>query len=394
MVIGVSAGAHISEFEEIARTAGAPEGAYSVDVRSPMTEHQATEFLASRLRPLRGGIGFGPPIDGEPRCTVGLIVTWGGIPALMTASHCTQQRWGMDSPAQYLNQPQTTEHVFGPELKDRQGRHCGILDLARCRRADVALYHVSGVDVLTGETTVAHGQIAQPIAFVPGPYGTPGSRIRSPTPLRVVGTLEHPVENDILYRVGWKTGGMVGPVLDTCMDVTVAQNQIWPFDPWATRVVVCQTVAITASDYGDSGGPMFVHLGGDSVLFAGINTGRHDDIPNSSVSSSPRQIRSELFQADFRFYPGEGAPPIATVQISGPTAMRPGNVCMWWATSSIDDPAIEWYAADSLVGVGPLLTFSPASSTTLVAYAIGSGTYATASFSVSVGAQNSPCADQ
>jgi hypothetical protein len=371
-----------------------PSGAFAVQLRAGRIPNQADEFLASRLRPIRGGISHGPPVsDGGPRCTVGLIVTWGGIPALMTASHCTQVKWGGDSHANFLSQPQTPEYVFGPELKDRPGRHCGPLDLARCRRADVALYHVSGVDVIGKEQRYAHGEIAQPIEFAAGPIGVPSSRLRSPIPLRVVGTVEVPVNLQIVHRIGWKTGGLYGPVVETCADYGEAQPG-WPW--WETRYLLCQSVAITASDGGDSGGPVFVHLGGDSVLFAGIHHGSDDSGPYEymAIFSSVGQIRSELFQEQFRFHPNESPPPPATVQISGPNSLQPGNLCMWWATTDIASPMIEWYVADTLIGAGPLLTYAPLSSTTLVVYAVGSGSSASTSFEVSVGMEHAPCADQ
>lgn len=388
--VGVSSQRYIAEFLSLVSKLDVPSSAVVLEVSAPAIQHQAPT-LASRMRPMRGGIAIGPPnFENAPNCTLGAIVTWGGVPALLTASHCTEQQWGLDSHQSYLSQPQLPGFVFGPELKDRQGRACGALNLALCRRADAALYSVGGVDLLPGEVEAsALGQIAQPLAFVAGSGGTAGTRTLATQPLRVVGTLEHPLLNQVVHRVGFKSGGAYGSVVKTCIDYVEARHKLG----WATRILVCQSTAITASDFGDSGGPVFVHLGGDSVLFAGINHARDPEIPNSGIFSSTRQIRSELYHSPIGFHQSANQSTYSA-QITGPSVARSGSSCVWWGASSIPNAEYHWFVNDSLVGTGTSFALSPLSSFVVSLQVFGtSGEFASTSFSVSVDQWQAPCAD-
>ena len=162
---------------------------------------------------------------------------------------------------------------------------------------------------------------------------------------------------------------------------------------WATRILVCQSTAITASDLGDSGGPVFVHLGGDSVLFAGINHGRDPEIPNSGIFSSTRQIRSELYHSPIGFHQGANQSAYFA-QIVGPSVARSGSSCLWWGATSIPNAEYHWFFGDSLVGTGTSFAHSPQSSFILSLQVFGtSGAFASTSFSVSVDQWQAPCAD-
>ena len=188
---------------------------------------------------------------------------------MLTNSHCTQENWGMDSHQRYLSQPAVPGFTIGPEIFDRAGRTCAEGNFARCRRADVALYSLQHVDMLPGEASIyAHGEIARPISMQPGTNQQFGSiEIDSANPLRVVGVREFPIMNETLHRIGQRTGWQYGPVTATCED----QVRSWTWFQTAHRILQCQSTALTNSEGGDSGGPVFVYLGGNDVLFAGLN---------------------------------------------------------------------------------------------------------------------------
>ena len=269
---------------------------------------------------------------------------WGGVPVILTNSHCTEKNWESDSHQRFLSQPNLPLYQIGPEYFDRTGRYCGVLDLAKCRRADVALYSLSNVDMLPGESSsYAHGEIARPVSMRPGvEQGLSARDIDSANPLRVVGVREFPIAGEILHRIGQYSGWQYGPVTQTCTDRVMDWR--WFFGWVGQRILQCQSTASTNSQGGDSGGPVFVYLGGRDVLFAGLNWGndeQFDEYGNvtSGVNanghfSSIQQIRSELYQHEFTFYQFEVPPPQFEATIVGPAFITQFVTGTWTASAA------------------------------------------------------------
>lgn len=394
VVVGVERASRVEEALAIAVRTGAPPAA--VLVRVEPSARTNSQQLPSRMRPMRGGIGIGPAVGvlDKHNCTLGVIATWGGTPVMLTNSHCTESQWGTDAHSSFMSQPAAPSFVFGPEEYDRQGRHCSLLDTARCRRADVALYSLLGVDLAVGETQAfAVGEIARPVSMQSGISGAFGSLVvDGQNPLRIVGVYEVPIAGHVVHRIGATTGWIYGVVTETCKDRNLAKHKVWGF---ATRILVCQSTAETNSQPGDSGGPVFVYLGGDEVLFAGLNWGKSEPWDRLGHFSSARQIRSEMFSHGFQFYPSEPPPPSYYVQIQGPGFQQLGTSCTWSAVTNVDAPEFIWYADDIQVGTQQSITLSQSQSFVLRVEAYGA-TYqgASASLSITVSTQVPVCADQ
>ncbi|MEX2152609.1 MAG: hypothetical protein WD825_04670 [Gemmatimonadaceae bacterium] len=102
----------------------------------------------------------------------------------------------------------------------------------------------------------------------------------------------------------------------------------------------------------------------------------------------------DVLRNDFLIDPRNPPPPSGSywVNIGGPTTMRPGNTCYWYASTNVADASYQWSADGNVVGTGSELWYSATSSFTLNVLASNSqGHSASHSISVSVSNENGDC---
>lgn len=385
IAIGTIAGASHGQFQRLLASKGVPAQAVRFEDDEVAIPHS---YLTYRHRPLRGGLMILRPNGSS--CTLGLMVTWGGTPALMTNSHCTQKDWSMDNVATFFRQGGGTPQ-FGPELKDRGGRTCGVLNLSICRRADVAMYGLNGLDVNSGETAWSHGQIVRPTGRTPGSSEYPQIlSIDVANPFVVASVREHPIGSETIDRVGSTTGWKYGQLTHTCTDRNVGYYWL----RLGNEVLVCQSTALTGSRPGDSGGPTFMYFGHQNVMLIGLNWGASSTTGQDGHFSSVRQIRSELYQQTIYFFPGDNPPPPPTATIYGPLHIKPTSTnCFWTAASTIPDAEYTWLVDGVMAGTGGYFYHSAQYPFTLTLQAAGSEAYASVNFYVSVSNEGYDCYD-
>jgi hypothetical protein len=210
-----------------------------------------------------------------------------GLPRFVTNGHCTQSQYSPDN--LFMSQPWGGAS-FGFEVFDAAPYACGpLINRRRCRRADLALYSVVGVDIVGSETEIAPGRLARPSQRLLGSSQQPGPTDIVGT-LEVIGTFSWLVYGEPIDRIGRTTGWQTGWVTGTCMDATYPSNT-------GDVTIVCSDRANTFSQGGDSGGPMFrfstAHNG--SAFLVGINHGRSLSNPNhSTIYSSLSQMHQEV----------------------------------------------------------------------------------------------------
>ena len=298
----------------------------AVTLKMDPAPETAQSSLASRIRPLTAGtrVGrynnyFGPP-DWNPRwtatnwCTLGTPAMYQGVQTLLVVSHCTNREGILENPAinfytYFIGQdwdfvgingktgwnPPTTPgyNPFGYEQFDRAGPNCGpFWDVRPCRHAEVAVWNISGIEVIPPEVPFTLGRIARPQFSVPG-VNPVGSTINiNPTqPYFTIGAeVINPVQGDIVQKVGLTTGWTHGVVYQTCVDINYTTPGNTPRRVW------CYDRANLGAQGGDSGSPVFriFDPGAGIVYFYGLVSVRGTDQPGSTGFGSVRQLRAEL----------------------------------------------------------------------------------------------------
>ena len=338
--VGVARSGAMAAVARVLNDTDVPADAFHVEERS--RAHETQGVLEGTMRPLRGGIGVGPR-----KCTMNSIALWGGVPRVVINSHCSATPFGLDAPTPYLSQPAGAQERWGVEIWDSKGYACGVLDRDRCRRAEVALF-TANPNVYGGDQPYAFGELARPRDRVPGYANDSGwNKPLDPNSvrLRIVGVVEAPWQGEIVDKIGINSGWTYGPVLQTCVNPII---QALTF-PLRARVMVCQQRAEYNSNGGDSGGPVFIYLGGDSVLYAGINWGnsgaKGDDTGIDGYFSPVAQMRVDLSQYSLQFYyPKLGPlPPF----IVGPTQLLAGEWGTW--SPSTKATVCDWWVDDQRV---------------------------------------------
>lgn len=197
-----------------------------------------------------GGLGIGqnsPPWT----CSVGFTAdhpSWGL--GFVTASHCTADVWGVDG--RIANQVWGGT-LAGTEVGDPGPWSCGIFQL--CRRSDAAFFQRSG-----GRPMV-RGLIARPQAL--------GSTAVNPgDPYFIVAGSSNGYYGQQIYKIGYATGWTTGWITNTCRD-----REIDVGNPQYQRTVRCTNESSNANIGGDSGGPLFIPIGGPYVYLSGTTVG-------------------------------------------------------------------------------------------------------------------------
>lgn len=386
-----------SRVQTLLSSFGVPLGAVQITQGSPVERNQGATRLVERMRPLRAGSGIGPG-DAVARCSVGAIASWGSDDVLLTAGHCTEREWGLDPSQRFLTQPYPVPATaFGPELFDRAGVVCGILNLDNCRMADVSAYSLAHVDVAAGETHAYEiGRIARPVEYVLPQEQRPGSiHIDAARPFFVVaGATETLLRNTVVSRVGVRTGWQVGVVIATCVDHAITKGAWYNLD--IERKFVCQSEASYFSDKGDSGGSVFEWISEDTVLFSGLHWGRKN---GRSIFSSIQQLRGEMASRTLNFLSSASPPAAYWASIVGVSAARSGVSCTWSASTNIVAPVTYDWRVDGWsvqAGTNSILTLTtPSTDFLLEVFTAGAnGGSAYSSKAIAVSSSGPECLDQ
>jgi hypothetical protein len=190
-----------------------------------------------------------------------------GANIYVTNSHCTRRQNATDGIALY--QPsRVTGNEIGVEIADR-GLYACVSGVASCRQADAAYYSNNGT------RAVGQGGIAR-TALQTG--ANAGITILGEFDIvaRYTGTL--PV-GTVLEKTGRTSGSTYGLVTQSC--VTIGSLR-------------CQDVSRAWSEGGDSGSPMYVNVGGNSVALYGILWGGPSTDWTTTYSSRLSGIEQDL----------------------------------------------------------------------------------------------------
>ena len=142
IVIGVLAGADSQAIAAMAVELAIPAGALRFERTARERDEQT---LQDSIRPVKGGLRLERPASSTSVyvCTLGFLALWGGEHAFVTNSHCSSQRWALDSTKQYQNHAPLTHaeslsiSSIGFEVAD-SSTLCQ--DGLPCSYADAAIY--------------------------------------------------------------------------------------------------------------------------------------------------------------------------------------------------------------------------------------------------------------
>jgi len=274
IAVGIEPGASTAPLLRQLREVGVPRAALQFEATTPpelMSTRREISTLRSRHAPVRGGheIAFGS----SSVCTAGFSAYFGGEPAYVTASHCTNVPGAVTGTVHLQGGRRIGREVFDPH---RTPALSGCPSGHTCRYSDVAI-GVFDAYVDFGYATLARPAVADPLA---GPiYLSPDA----PT-FTVRDEATYPALGEMLHKVGRTTGWTYGEVIATCLDLRVGENV----------TLLCQDRVAAGVNGGDSGAPVF-SLGGtasdtEATLY-GVLWGRAGD---SFLFSSIHNIREDI----------------------------------------------------------------------------------------------------
>lgn len=232
----------------------------------------------------------------------------------VTASHCSATPRSLDYGS--AGQPYSSPSV-GSEIADPPSWGCKLG--SQCRNSDASMYSAT--------RTIDLGRIARTTTSSGCEDCEAGLAVDHSSPTIVIsGRREVSIENEILHKIGKKTGWTYGAVEDTCGDYYTSG---W----WK----LCSDRVDYSSGAGDSGAPVFKYSAGQAEL-RGIHFAYWPWPFSDGVMSRLSQIEEDLGELAV-FDPG---PP--TVSIAGPTSVRTGVLCTWTASVSngIDPYSYDW----------------------------------------------------
>jgi len=284
--------AAIGEIRTLLAGLGIPAAAAAVELSGPVRQ---LATLRDKVRPPHGGyqIQFFPS-PASPLvlvCTIGFNVVKDGVTSFMTNSHCSNVQGGTDLRTDYY-QPTRGGVIPNPdnfiafEVDDPQYFMGGECPLARrCRYSDASRAQFGAGQVFSlgrvARTTVlndveATGDLAYlQVDSLNAPY-------------RLVAEQGHPVQGQVLNKVGRTTGWTQGPVTATCVNINITASEI---------TQLCQSLVEAFVDGGDSGSPTFgLHTDGTAFL-AGILWGSSTDLTTGAVQfifSPLAAVRQEM----------------------------------------------------------------------------------------------------
>jgi hypothetical protein len=262
--IGIQPNAAERDVVRVLARAGVPREAVIIS-RSPAA--QRVKHIQSRFRPVPGGIqlAFPPPNPNAPFffiCTHTFNVRLANRPNrnfFLTASHCSgaAPSNGGNQHTRYFQPLPGPNNRIGTEFRDpRYGDldgNCIFYPGTGCRFSDALLAeYVDGVNPAFGKlarTTFARRRI--------------GSFVIDPNHPRwnVVGEVPFPFLGEEINKQGRTTGWTKGPVVGSCRDFVFVDDAV---------TLICQDIAETFVLGGDSGSPIFIRVGPNEILLAGV----------------------------------------------------------------------------------------------------------------------------
>ena len=272
IVIGVLAGADSEAIAAMALDLAIPAGALRFERTAPI---RSEKTLEDSIRPVQGGIRLERVLsaDSVERCTLGFPALWGGEHAFVTASHCSSQRFALDSTKQYQNRAPLTQ----AESLSISSVGFEVADFSTSCRTDVCSY----ADAAVYRATLGPGgwyfrRIARPVSgCLPSCPPPPQLTIDSTRPFwSIVRTRTSIAVGDLVSKIGRKTGWTQSYVRQVNMKVNVGCG--W----FSCNVYVGQAFSDYGSADGDSGAPILLDiLGGTdtTVTLGGIHWGKTAD---------------------------------------------------------------------------------------------------------------------
>jgi len=297
--VHVRSQAAVASMTEKLRALGIPGDAFTVDVRGPAV---FTGSLVDLYQYPVGGVQIFNPVTGDA-CSLGFnAYDPQGVPAFITASHCTTTYAGPDGVTFY--QPMGSGRALGHEILDPPGLlgdgTNGCMNGWHCRYSDAAT-----------------------IAYEPGQSGrwsylantSSGNSTIANQP--IIGKEDQQLWGEWVYRIGMTSGKAIGQVIAVGTGVT--------YSPALVVIEGANEVQVGARP-GDSGGPVYMDnppLVQGIAYIAGIEFAAD---PNYQVF-----FYSPLDQiyADLGYITVFGT----TVSISGPTFINQPGFYTWNATA-------------------------------------------------------------
>ncbi|MGQ0562486.1 MAG: hypothetical protein ACT443_11500, partial [Gemmatimonadota bacterium] len=225
--------------------------------------------LSDAVRGTIGGLKISAPAG---NCTMGFNATYQGRRSFGTNDHCTSS-WG-GGVGSTFGQPSSsffvgTEYASRTWYNNSTNPACPAGELCRYEDLTVAEYD-SNVGSVQG--SIAHTTRRA--------SATASDTISSQVFMTVNGELLWPLLNDVVDKVGYKTGWTFGLVSETCVDKVV-------FDAFhgATRRFLCTYVANGGWDHGDSGSAVFFWDGGTNAKITGQLLGGNPNLQQFFFSS-------------------------------------------------------------------------------------------------------------
>jgi len=297
--------------------------------------------LRDYRRPIEGGLILAR-LGNTPGtgCTFGFNAIQSSWAHAVTASHCSSQFAAMDGT--YFFEEQAIEdstHFVGLEYHDPLPSGCGWWWCTKWRLSDATLLAVP-----------AYVQVHQ--GYIARTMGSGSIMVDPANPtFRITRHALVVAEEDPVHMMGQYSGWQQGTVTDI-------KDIVGP------RGVVLKDQA--EADYkageGNSGAPVFIRLGGDSVTLAGVHNGDNDEPVYSSYYrayfSPLANVMQDLGEFDARAPAPPPPPPPVDVSILGPTQIKPEAICTWEAV--VDPPggtySYAWYNDGILAGTGQYYT--------------------------------------
>jgi len=301
IVIGVLVGADTQAIVAMAADLAIPAGALRFEETGPIRYEQASCppscTLQDSIRPVKGGIRLERVLSADPDslldCTLGFLALWGGQHAFVTNSHCSTQRFVLDSSKQYQNRAPFTPpeslsiSSIGFEVAD-SSMLCNPRAPTPCSYADAAVYRAT-----LGPGDWYFQRIARPVSGCL-PSCTPPVLTIDPDPTRfwsIVRTEPNILVNQLVSKIGQHTGWTQGYV------------RYFPIKVLSPAIYLDQALADYGSHGGDSGAPILLDiLGGTdtTVTLGGIHWGRGQGPPPDTVTYAIFSPWSGILQ----MYPG------------------------------------------------------------------------------------------
>ena len=233
-----------------------------------------------------------------------------GTRLFVSSSHCSRRPFDLDSAD--VGQPRNTK-VVGYEIKDPELHGCGGRE---CRHADAALNRATA-DIALGEI----GQGADRIYCRSNCEDETTIKVDSGNPtITISGYARSVLDNEVLDKIGMKTGWTYGEVNHTCRDQKSGTDG---------KVRRCSASAYLGSLGRDSGAPVFRYTDHGNAQLKGIVWGGVEGSTETFFSNYERierDLGSDMWVYDL-------GPPVIS-NIAGPLWVPRGWECGWTSSSS------------------------------------------------------------